>query len=121
MRQKLFAVIIIIIVVSFVIINTIVIESQIDDIQKRVENLIIHKENATEEAVDIYNEFKKKEIYISLTVNHDDLTNIEDYFVELVGCLSIGNVDDASVTKDRLTSSLEHLRRLSTFTIDAII
>jgi hypothetical protein len=39
----------------------------------------------------------------------------------MIGYLEIGDSDNARVVKNRLTHSIEHLRRLSTFTIDAII
>ena len=69
----------------------------------------------------LYDEFKKKETFISLTVNHEDLTRIEESFSEIIGYLSVGNADDAMVIKNRLLDSLEHLRRLSGFNIDSII
>lgn len=121
MKEKIFAVVILIAVVTFVIANTLIIESQIGDIEKAVSSLNTESKNAVETARKIQEDFMHKERFISLTVSHDDLTNIEDCFVELVGYLSIGDADNAKVTKDRLTHSLEHLRRLSTFTIDAII
>jgi hypothetical protein len=65
--------------------------------------------------------FKEKELYISLTVNHEDLTSIEDSFAEMLGNLSVGEKSAAEVTKNRLLCSLMHLRRLSGINIDAII
>lgn len=121
MKQKLFAVILLVVVISFVTINTIVIDRQIEEIMTGVEEVDINSENAEDDILRIFEDFKRKERYISLTVNHDDLTNIEDCFVSLVGYLSVGNTDEAEVTRNRLTNSLEHLKRLSTFTIDAII
>jgi len=121
MKQKILSVVLLVVVVAFVTVNTIVITRQIRNMERAVSAIDISDENATDEAAEIFKEFRQKEVYISLTVNHEDLTNIEDCFVELVGQLSVGNEDEAKVTKDRLTYSLEHLRRLSTFTIDAII
>ena len=121
MREKILAVVILIAVVTFVIANTLIIERQIGDIEKEISTLNIEGEGAVDQARKIHEDFMRKEKFISLTVSHDDLTNIEGCFVELIGYLSIGDADNAKVTKDRLTHSLEHLRRLSTFTIDAII
>ncbi len=121
MKEKILAVIILIAVVAFVIANTLIIEKQIGDVEKAVSALNTEDEGAADKARKIHEDFMNKERFISLTVSHDDLTNIEDCFVELTGYLSVGDADNAQVTKDRLTNSLEHLRRLSTFTIDAII
>ena len=63
----------------------------------------------------------EKELFISLTVNHEDLTNIEEGFAEMIGCLSVGDTAGAQITKSRLIDSLEHLGRLSGFNFDAII
>ncbi len=121
MKEKIFAVIILIAVVAFVWINTVIIDRQISKLADEVEMLDVESEDAESKAREIQEEYMKKERFISLTVSHDDLTNIEGCFVELVGYLSIGDAENAKVTKDRLKYSLEHLRRLSTFTIDAII
>ena len=121
MSEKILAVVILLVVIAFVIANTLIIDTQTTDLIEEITSLDIETGNAEETARKIHTSFMKKEKFISLTVSHDDLTNIEDYFVELVGYLSIGDIDNAKVTKDRLEHSLEHLRRLSTFTIDAII
>lgn len=121
MKDKIIAVILFVIVVGFVVVNTLILNDQIDKIYDSLSMLDIDNSTATDKARELYEDFCKKEQYISITVSHDDLTNIEDCFVELIGHLSVGNTADAKVTKDRLTSSLEHLRRLSGFTIDAII
>ncbi len=121
MKQKILSVVLLIIVVTFVTVNTIVITRQISDMESAISAIDISSDGAADEAAKIFKEFRQKEVYISLTVSHEDLTNIEDCFAELVGQLSVGNKDEARVTKDRLKYSLKHLRRLSTFTIDAII
>ena len=41
--------------------------------------------------------------------------------MEMIGYLSVNDTDNARVTKNRLISYLEHLRRLSGFNIDAVI
>ena len=50
-----------------------------------------------------------------------NMTSIEDCFVEMIGYISVNDIDNATVVKYRLKRSLEHLRRLSGFNIDAII
>ena len=112
MKQKVIAGIFLLTVIAFVATNTIIIDKQIEELSIGVCELDVESEGATEEASRLFDNFEKIEVYISLTVNHDDLTNIEDCFAELVGYLSVGEAKEARVTKDRLTHSLEHLRRL---------
>lgn len=121
MKDKIIAIILFVLVVGFVVLNTVILNEQIDTIYQGVSALDVEDKDATDKAEALFSDFCKKEKYISITVSHDDLTNIEDCFVEMIGHLSINNTEDAKVTKDRLTSFLEHLRRLSGFTIDAII
>ena len=121
MRVKIGAAILLICVISFVSVNTIVLDRQIGDIIKEVEQTSISSEGVLEEAKELYADFMRKEKYMSLTVSHDDLTSIEDCFVEMIGYISVGDSNNAVVTKSRLISCLEHLRRLSGFNIDAVI
>lgn len=121
MKEKVLAVFLLVIVVAFVSGNTLLLDKQIIYTIHAVDELDVGGDNAEDEAKEIYDNYKKKEKYMSVTVNHDDLTCIKDCFVEMVGFLSVGDVQDATVTKSRLISYLEHLRRLSGFNIDAII
>lgn len=124
MKEKIFAITTLIVTITAVITNTIILNSQINKINNAVSSIKIddnNSETALTKAKEIFEEYKKKETYISITVNHDDLTNINDSFVELIGYLSVKKNDEAVVTKNRLESYLEHLGRLSGFNIDAII
>ncbi len=124
MKEKITAFCLFILVIGFVIFNTIVLDRQIDRLCDAAEKLEISDENigqSEKDARKLYEEFRKKETFISLTVNHDDLTDIEECFSEMIGYLSVGDADGARVTKNRLVDSLEHLGRLSGFNIDAII
>ncbi len=121
MKEKIIGAVFLFAVIGFVIANTIILDRQVEQIACQISSLDITDEEALEHAVKYYENYRKKEQYISLTVSHNDLTNIEDYFVEMIGHLTVRNLEDAQVTKDRLISSLEHLRRLSGFTVDAII
>ena len=124
MKEKIIAVCLFAVVISFVVINTIILNLQIEEMSEAVEALDISESNLEEaerEAKEIFEVYKRREVFISLTVNHEDLTNIEESFDEIIGYLSVGDADGARVTKNRLIGSLRHLRRLSGFTIDAII
>lgn len=123
MKEKIFAFITIILIIVAVASNTIKMHKDIDEIYSAVENIDIEQptNESRQEAHDAYDLFKKKEHFIGLTVNHDDLSNIEDCFAEMIGNLKTDDPDGATVAKNRLLNALSHLRRLSSFNIDAII
>lgn len=121
MKEKILSVVLLVIIIAFVTVNTIILSKQIDEIIEKVEGLDTSENNANENAEQIYENFMKKQKYMSLTVSHDDMTSIEGCFVEMIGYLAIGDHQNAEVVKYRLKNSLEHLRRLSGFNLDAII
>ena len=121
MKIKIFAVCILVFTISAVIVNTVVIKRQIEDTKGQIHSLSVEEDGALERARGIEKEFRRRLTYISLTVNHDDLTVIEQSFAELIAYLEVGDTDGAHVTKNRLLDSLEHLGRLSGFNIDSII
>ena len=69
----------------------------------------------------LYKDFKKKEQYISLTVNHEDLTEVESSFSEIVGAAKANDEEAFLTIKSRLIDALDHLRRLSGINIDSIL
>lgn len=120
MKVKIFAFTALIVTVGFVAINTVVVKRAVSDIKNAVSE-IDNAEDKLSAAKEAYERFKSRETYISLTVNHDDLTSIEECFAEMIGYLEVGDNDGAHVTKSRLISSLEHLGRLSAINLDSII
>ena len=124
MKEKIIGVILLFIVVGFVVTNSILLDRTIAKTTDMVCAFCIDENDITRsksEAESLFFDFEKRERYISLTVSHDDLTNIENSFVDLIGYLSIGDIYNAEVAKSRLIHSLEHLRRLSGFNFDSII
>ena len=110
--------------IGAVSINTFVIDKKILNLYEEVDNVeIMNGESSVtkEEFYRIFEKYRSYETYFSLTVNHDDLTNIEDGFAELIGNLEVDDTEGAEVIKNRLLYSLEHLRRLSGINIDSII
>lgn len=121
MKEKILAVVLLILVIAFVAVNTVVLDKQISKTINQIRSLDLEDEHALENARTMYADFLQTGKYISLTVSHADLTSIEDSFVEMIGHMMVGNIKDAQVTKDRLISFLKHLRRLSGFNIDGVI
>lgn len=124
MKEKIFAVFMIAFTAIAITANTVFLSKSIRSIQASVEAIMISETDVSSSRADaeraFYN-FKKNELFLGLTVNHDDLSTIESCFSELVGYLAAEDVGGAIVAKNRLTDALSHLRRLSGFNIDAII
>lgn len=105
-----------------VIINAIYIGHITRDFSKRVDEIdSSDTENALKEYKNLYESFKKAEKFISITVSHDDLTNIESCFSDIIGAAEAGMEGSIIIIESRLKDSLEHLGRLSGFNIDSII
>ena len=121
MKDKILALIILVTVIAFVCINTVILDKQIECVIEKVDALNFKDKATMSDASELYVDFMKKQKYLSLTVNHDDMTCIEDCLIEMIGYVSVDDLQNAEVTKYRLKNSLEHLRRLSGFNIDAII
>lgn len=120
MKTKIAAVLILVVVLLFVTVNTAMLGSMITEIKREVDSLGTEADDlASAEAV--YKKFARYETYVSITVSHEDLTNIESSFSELMGYLSVGDSDGAAVVKRRLSDALGHLLRLSSVNIDAVI
>ena len=124
MKIKLFVIITLVTIIGAVALNTFFLNKEIEELSKLISAFNIKGmaiSDCEKEAKSIYEKFKKSETYISMTVSHDDLTNIEDSFAELIGYISVGDKDGAEVTKNRLINSLEHLKRLSGINVDSVI
>lgn len=123
MKVKIFAVAILVTVVCFTVFDTFFLQRQLGQLKESVERLNVSEENskAEDETRALSREFMQKERFISLSVNHEDLTNIEEAFTELIAELSVGEYNNATVAKNRLVDAFEHLRRLSGCNIDSII
>ena len=104
-----------------VIINSVTVGKMIDSVS---EDLRLAEEEdmprAELEYSRIYEKYKGYEAYISLTVDHDDLSNIEDGFSEIIGAARARDSAGVITTKSRLTDYLRHVKRLSGINVDSI-
>jgi hypothetical protein len=122
MKEKIFGFVTVIIIIAAVTFNTLTLHKEINSVYNTVNELQISSSpKSLKEAEAAYELFKQKGTFFGLTLNHEDISNIEDCFSEMIGCLYVGDTDGAAVTKNRLTDALGHLRRLSGINIDAII
>ena len=67
-----------------------------------------------------YEKYSRYYSFISLTVNHEDLTDIENSFAEIIGAATAQDTDAVITIKSRLLSALLHLRRLSGINLDSV-
>lgn len=121
MKEKIISITLLISVAIFSAVNTFILDKAITKTVDDLTNLRLSDDMASEKAQAIYADFQRMQGYMSITVSHDDLTSIEDCFVEMIAYLSVKDVQNAEVIKSRLVSYLKHLRRLSGMNIDAII
>lgn len=104
-----------------VVANSIALTSIITDISDKVKNAAEDDPNAAyEEYSEIYREYDSYSSYISLTVNHEDLRDIENSFAEIIGAAKADDINSMMTIKSRLIGALEHLRRLSGINLDSI-
>jgi hypothetical protein len=121
LKEKVIALVVLSLIVFGIAANAVMIDKSIDATLKEVEKLSFGAGSSAEDAERIYSDFKVKENYISITVNHEDLTNINECFSDMIAYLRVGKRDEAEVAKYRLIDSLEHLRRSCGLNVDSII
>ena len=113
----IFAVSVLALVFIFVCTNTFILSSIIGDIETRVVNAELEGGSMMK----IHEDFLKSRTYLGITVNHEDIAEVEEEFAEILGSLRIGDTQTAEIAKSRLISALGHLKRLCGFNIDSII
>lgn len=101
--------------------NSIYISKLTKNFSEELRAVDIYSENLAEKLEAISKRFRKAEKFISITVSHDDLTNIEEGFADIIGAAKGGISADVERIKSRLVDSLEHLGRLSAINLDSII
>jgi energy-coupling factor transporter ATP-binding protein EcfA2 len=75
---------------------------------------------ATEEYSEIYENYKSRMHFISLSVSHEDLSELEEAFSELIGAAKSEDETAITIAKSRLTDRLGHIKRLCGINIDSI-
>jgi hypothetical protein len=107
-------------VIASVIINSELCKTLVEETIREIEST--DTETASKESYEkIFDKYMRRQQYIGLTVSHDDLTNIEDCFRELIGSAEVDDNDNITITKSRLTGALRHLRRLCGINFDSIL
>lgn len=117
MKAKILSAVLLFVTFGFVLANAIYITKAIEYTESKVKN---QAEAVLSEQEAIYEDFQKKERFISLTVNHEDLMSVEANFADWIGAARAGSEEDFVIAKSRLLDSLEHLRRLSGISPESI-
>ncbi len=112
-----FAAITLVLITTFIVINTTVLSSTIKKLKEKAEETPLTA-NAFES---LHEDFLAARTYISISVDHNDIASVEEEFQEILGALAIGDKESAAIAKSRLCGALGHLGRLSGFNIDSII
>ena len=121
MKVKILSVVLLILLLAAVIINTALLTRRVDQITSEVQS--VSMENTTDamgRIMEIFDNYQRAEGFLSLTVSHNDLADINECFTELMAYLTLGNAEEASVAKSRLMDALLHLKRLSGWNIQAV-
>ena len=119
MKIKIAAVILALTVFCAVTANSLIISRSIDEIYEDISGAP-DTPSATEVYLGIYEDFNRREKYISLTVSHEELGNIRNCFAEIIGACRARNEEDLIIAKSRLMESLLHLRRLCSVSLESI-
>ena len=107
MKSVRVALALLVITLCAVIANSIVLRHTFDTLTDKVEKTDDSDIAAAHvKYTEIFDEFKEKEWFISLTVNHEDLTNVEDALSEIIGATEAGDIDGVITIKSRLMNSL---------------
>lgn len=105
-----------------IILNSLYISNRTEKIADEISKIDTNDLSKTKKRLEeICADFKKAEKFISITVSHDDLTNIEESFADIIGAAEAGMTANVITIKSRLEDALRHLGRLSSINIDSII
>ena len=122
MRAVRLAVTCLIILFVSIIANSVYISKTTEKIANEIKEIETDDLNITAKNIkEIYANFKKAERFISITVSHDDLTNIDESFADMIGAAEAGMRTSVITIKSRLEDALRHLGRLSGINLESII
>ena len=108
--------------ISVIIGNSIYLKSVCSDFSKRLDEISLNSPiSALPLLENLFSDFQSAEKFISITVSHEDLTNIEEGFAEMIGAARANDEETLIITKSRLIHSLEHLKRLLSINLDGVI
>ncbi len=119
MKTFVFAIVTACLVTLAVILNSVFLDISLSSLIDECEKIPDECERAPEYER-LYENFCKWQKFISLTVSHEDLSDIEKDFAEILGAARADDRESLIIAKSRLIMTLTHLRRLSGVNPDSI-
>ena len=119
MKSVIFSFIALIAIFTTITMNCFFISRSVDDITNRLEAAPTHTDTYSV-YYEIFEDYIKRQRFIGLTVSHEDLTNIECEFYEILGAIEAEDEESLIIAKSRLIGALSHLKRLSGINADSI-
>ncbi len=68
----------------------------------------------------LYEKFEARRRFMSLSITHDVILQIEGDFSQMLGAISAGDEESCEITKSHLLTVLVHARRLSGINFDSV-
>ena len=118
-KKALAAAIIIMLLLFFGgIANALICRISLDKLSQSIESTV---QGDAEGATRITEDFSRISFFMSITTNHDDLEDAEQFIVEFKEAVSGEDKQALKLAKSRLVAAMKQLKRLSGFGIDSII
>ena len=112
------ALVILAVLVALALINYLLCTARLNDLAKSAEGIEC---GDTTDAEAIKEDFYGTAFLLSVTLNHDDIEEAEEYVIELAEMAKGEDEAALSLAKSRLISAINQLKRLSGIGIDSII
>ena len=120
MKTVIAAYVVLAVIVLIVIANSLILSHSIDVILERLRGAP-DSTSAEDIYKKIFDDYIGRQKFIGLTVSHDDLTNIEGEFYEILGAINADDEEALKIAKSRLIGALSHLKRLCGINFDSIL
>ena len=119
MKSIIFSCTTAILLIVFVFVNSFAVRYNIDKISEELE-----KAPNDIKSADIYSEifedYRRREKYVALSISHSDLLVIEDSFAEILGAIEADDEETLIIAKCRIIKALSHLKRLAGVNFDSV-
>ena len=98
--------------------NAMICHASLDSLSRSIEST---ERGDTEGASKIAEDFSRVSFFMSITTNHDDLEDAEQFIIEFKEAVAGEDEYALKLTKSRLMAAIKQLKRLSGIGIDSII
>ena len=99
--------------------NSFIVRYNIQRISEAIEAAPEHCQSA-EIYTELFEDYRRREKYIALSVSHSDLLGIEDSYAEILGAIEADDEDALIIAKSRIIKALAHIKRLAGINFDSV-